>query len=670
MPKNLRPIETEDIALYRIPSALHYSPAGTRLAFEVTRADLEKNEYHTDVWVAEGGSARRVTWSIDAGIVLWDDEDTLIIRRKLPDADPGVTELFRLPMTGGEAQPWLTLPFGLRKMKKLGNVYAATGSIREEDPDAYLDSPEKRKEKAEAQKAEEDYHVVTEVPYWFNGAGYTNGRRTALFRVQEKDGKAQCRRLTAPAFQVDDFCVDGETVYYAGSLRKPLESLYNQLYAWHEAEGKRETLWQRSGCSFGGLFVLKGQLYARVSDMKTYGVNQTPDLCAVGKNEVKPVFRPSVSLYSSVLGDTAEGGDGDYAGEGEYLTLATVEAHNAILALTPEKDGRLSCRTLWEQEGMMCTMTACAEKIAAVYQGWNHVAEVFEMNRDGSGMTRITALNDDALEGRYVAEPKRLDYTSCGYDLRGWVLLPQGWSPRKKYPAVLDVHGGPRCAYGETFFHEMQLWAARGYVVFFTNIKGSDGRGDAFADIRGDYGGTDYQNLMDFTDAVLAAYPNIDRNRLCETGGSYGGFMTNWIIGHTDRFCCAASQRSISNWVSMSFISDIGGFFGPDQCAAEGLFGDRNTEKLWKHSPLKYAENAKTPTLFIHSEEDYRCPLPEGMQMMQALVQKGVETRMVIFKGENHELSRSGKPKHRIRRLQEITDWFDRHTGSGNTGRK
>ena len=137
--------------------------------------------------------------------------------------------------------------------------------------------------------------------------------------------------------------------------------------------------------------------------------------------------------------------------------------------------------------------------------------------------------------------------------------------------------------------------------------------------------------------------------------------MTNWIITHTDRFCCAASQRSISNWISMSFISDIGNFFGPDQCGGNGLFGDANTEKLWDHSPLKYAENCKTPTLFIHSDQDYRCPLPEGMQMMQALAVRNIETRMVIFHGENHELSRSGKPQHRLRRLQEITDWFEAH---------
>ncbi len=662
MPKKTKPIEAEDIALYRIPSGLRYSPDGRRLAFEVTRADMEKNEYRTDVYIACGGEARQVTWSFDAGIVLWDDDDTLILRRSLPDDAPGVTALFRLSMSGGEARPWVTLPFRLKKMEKLKNGYVAEGTIRTDDPDAYLDSPERRLEKAGEQKTESDYHVIDEVPYWHNGAGYINGLRSALFSVRIKDGKAVCKRLTDPAFGTESFCTDGEKVFYSGSVKRGRASLYDQVYVWNASTGRTGTLWGKSDRSFGGLFMLDGKLYGRVSDMQAYGVNQTPDICEIGKNSLRKVFTPPVSLYSSVLGDTAEGGEGDWAGEGEYLTLATIEDHNAVLAMTPGEDGRFTCRTLWERKGLTCTMTACRDKIALVYQGWDHAAEVFETDRGGGGFSRITHLNDDALEGRYVAEPLALDYTSCGLELRGWVLLPRDRSPHKKYPAVLDVHGGPRCAYGETFFHEMQVWVSRGYAVFFTNIKGSDGRGDAFADIRGDYGGTDYQNLMDFTDAVLRAHPGIDPDRLCVTGGSYGGFMTNWIIGHTDRFCCAAGQRSISNWVSMSFISDIGGFFGPDQCAASGLYGDENTEKLWAHSPLRYADRAVTPTLFIHSDEDYRCPLPEGMQMMQALAQRGVETRMVIFRGENHELSRSGKPKHRIRRLKEITDWFEKHT--------
>ena len=157
---------------------------------------------------------------------------------------------------------------------------------------------------------------------------------------------------------------------------------------------------------------------------------------------------------------------------------------------------------------------------------------------------------------------------------------------------------------------------------------------------------------------VLKAYPNIDQKRVCETGGSYGGLMTNWIVGHTDRFCAVASQRSISNWLSFAGVSDIGPDFAADQNAA-GLWND--PEKLWWHSPLKYADRVKTPTLFIHAFEDYRCPVDQGYQMFTALVAQGVETKLVCFRGENHELSRSGKPSHRLKRLKEITDWFDKH---------
>ena len=193
----------------------------------------------------------------------------------------------------------------------------------------------------------------------------------------------------------------------------------------------------------------------------------------------------------------------------------------------------------------------------------------------------------------------------------------------------------------------------------FTNIRGSDGRGDDFADIRDQYGEVDYENLMDFVDTVLEKYTNIDEKKVCVTGGSYGGFMVNWMIGHTNRFCCAVSQRSISNWLSKALISDIGYYHNADQHGAPHIFD--GIDRLWYHSPLKYAKNVKTPTLFIHSDEDYRCPLPEGMQMMQALAYQNIETRLVIFHGENHELSRSGKPKHRIRRLEEITNWFEQH---------
>ncbi len=656
------PILIDDINRYQIPSGLKYSPDGKTLAFQVTHADVKENAQKTDVYLARDGKTRRMTRTGDVSIVLWEDDQTLLVSRSGKDDLPGTTPLLRLRTDGGEAEPYVTLPFVTLSLKKAGAGFVALGVIRCDAPDAYLLPDEKRRKWMEERKAEKDYDVLTELPYWFNGRGVINGQRVALFTVTVTDGKAVCKRLTAPRFSVDEWLVDGDTVYYTGASYRTKTSMFDRLYAYNLKTGKTETLYQKLDRSFRDLFLLNGKLYCQATNYKPYGINQTPEIYRVEKDSLVKVYTPEVTLYSSVIGDTAEGGDGAASDGKTYRALATVENHNAVFAYNAAPGGKLRQRVLWEQPGMLCSMEVGKDTIAVVYQPWDKVAEIWTMDKNGGHFTRLTHLNDDMLKGRYVAKPRPVDFTSAGYKLRGWVLLPDGFDKSKSYPAVLDVHGGPRCAYGETFFHEMQLWVARGYVVFFTNIKGSDGRGDAFADLRHEYGVTDYQNLMDFTDAVLKKYPNIDRARLCETGGSYGGFMTNWIITHTDRFCCAASQRSISNFVSFSFVSDIGPLFGPDQIGVKDVFGDKNVAELWKHSPLKYAANAKTPTLFIHSDEDYRCPLPEGMQMLQALLARGVEARMCVFHGENHELSRSGKPLHRVRRLKEITDWFDKHT--------
>ena len=206
----------------------------------------------------------------------------------------------------------------------------------------------------------------------------------------------------------------------------------------------------------------------------------------------------------------------------------------------------------------------------------------------------------------------------------------------------------------------MQYWANEGYFVFFCNPRGSDGKGNEFADIRGQVlVQWIVENLMDFTDAVLKKYPQISRTQLAVTGGSYGGFMTNWIVGHTDRFACAATQRSISNWISFYGISDIGTFFGTDQTAGDIY---EKHDKMWQASPLKYADKVTTPLLFIHSDEDFRCPNSEGLQFLHSVGRQRCTGSDAGFKGENHELSRSGKPLHRVRRLEEITEWIKKYT--------
>ncbi|MBR5047101.1 MAG: S9 family peptidase, partial [Eubacterium sp.] len=573
-----RKIEIEDINRYVIPSDLTYSPDGKVLAFNVKRADKKENKYHTDIHIIRDGKDIQLTQTLSSSFVLWDDDRHLILSRSADKEKEGITQLYRISIDGGEAVPWMDLMFPLLKLEKTRDGrYVACGIIRESEPDAYRYSLEEYRAKAEERKEEKDYLVAEETPFWFNGQGVTNDLRSALFLIDPK-GKKPVRRITAPAFDVGSFISDGDMLYYTGSTRTRCLSLYNKLYAYSLSTGRRKILYGKNDRAFGDIFVWDGQLYAYSTDMKTYGVNETPNIYAVKEDGLSLVYKPSVTLYNSVLGDTVHAMGLPSCKGDTFYTLATVDDHTEIYAF--DKDFRV--HSIRQKPDMICEIAVSDDRIAVIWQDWCHVAEVLVMDRDGSNEHQITDLNGPLLEGRYIAQPKRIDYESEGEKLHGWILFPEGYSARKKYPAILDVHGGPRCAYGETFFHEMQAWAARGFVVFFTNTRGSDGRGDAFADIRGRYGSVDYRNLMDFTDAVLSACPNIDPKRLCVTGGSYGGFMTNWIITQTDRFCAAASQRSISNWISMTFVADIGLYFNPDQCGALTCF---DFEKQWDCSP-------------------------------------------------------------------------------------
>lgn len=675
----MKKIEIEDILKYRFPENLKYSPDGRALVWQLSYADPEKNTYRRDIWAYKDGRVFKLTSSLDSSILFWEDNETLIISRKAPGSEYEGSELYSIRMDGGEAEPFIKLPLDVQEMKKLGDhEYAFTAVIRKDDPDSFKDDDKTRaeKKKKREENLDKDYDVYDEVPYWINGVGKINGQRTALFTLKTGEGeekKVTIERLTDTDHNVETFETEGKKIYYTLSEARTPADFLSDIYSFDIDQNKASLLYGKHDFGFAGLYVLDGRIFAFASDYRTYGINESPYLYELKEKELVKIegYQPLTSLYNSMVGDTMLGGGSEsraFVEDGRPIlyTITTVEDHTEIIKIDLSSGER---KTLVDLPGSIYFMDISDDKIAMAYGDSASLTEIYTAQRftaisEKSALTKLTNINEFMLKDRYIALPQRIDYESEGLRLHGWVLLPEDYDPSVKMPAVLDVHGGPRCVYGELFFHEMQVWAGKGFAVMFTNIKGSDGRGDDFADIRGDYGGTDFKNLMDFLDAVLEKYPNIDKSKICETGGSYGGFMTNWIVTHTDRFCAAASQRSISNWISMSYISDIGPYFGPDQCGIsyDEWFGNMKTNELWDHSPLKYVDDAKTPTLFIHSDEDYRCPLPEGMQMMQALSVRGVETRMVVFHGENHELSRSGKPKHRIRRLKDITEWFEKHT--------
>ena len=274
-----------------------------------------------------------------------------------------------------------------------------------------------------------------------------------------------------------------------------------------------------------------------------------------------------------------------------------------------------------------------------------------------STITDLYNPNEFFFQEYAVSNPERFWFKSIkNWDIQGWYVPPIEVST--PHPAILYIHGGPQVSYGETFFHEMQALAAQGYGVIMLNPRGGSGYGQDFvASILNNYGDEDYQDLMNGLDFVLDQHPEINREALYVAGGSYGGFMTNWIVTHTNRFRAAVTQRSISNWISFYGASDIGPAFVEFQLGRDLSQAD----ELWKMSPLAYAEEAKTPLLVLHGEEDLRCPLEQGQQMYIAMKKHGVATRFVTFPDSSHGLSREGLPNLRMERLQEVSKWFKVH---------
>ncbi|WP_206922193.1 S9 family peptidase [Alicyclobacillus suci] len=272
----------------------------------------------------------------------------------------------------------------------------------------------------------------------------------------------------------------------------------------------------------------------------------------------------------------------------------------------------------------------------------------------------IYAPNDTWLETVEVSEPEPFWYRSANdWWVQGWVMRPAGFQAGKTYPVILEIHGGPQLNYGYAMFHEMQWFAANGYAIVYTNPRGGKSYGQTFVNaVRHHYGEQDAADVINGLDAALERFDFLDKKRVAVTGGSYGGFMTNWLVGHTNRFFAAVSQRSISNWVSFYGCSDIGPLFVESQLVENAK---NNLTKLWEMSPLKYAQYVATPLLLLHSENDLRCPMEQAEQFYTWLRSQGKETQLVRIPNASHGLSRNGKPSLRIKRLEAILDYIDEH---------
>jgi dipeptidyl aminopeptidase/acylaminoacyl peptidase len=342
---------------------------------------------------------------------------------------------------------------------------------------------------------------------------------------------------------------------------------------------------------------------------------------------------------------------------------------NTQVASIAASGGAVRQDTQGDHELIGCSFDRVARRVACIESTLFTPGEVAirDLGESGGPLSRLTDFNTPLLSTLALSTPERFEFAGAdGWPIEGWVMKPLSAAPGARYPAVLEVHGGPHAAYGNAFFHEFQLLASEGYGVIYMNPRGSQGYGQAFtAATRHDWGGKDYEDLMRGVEHVIASFPWVDPDRLGVAGGSYGGFMTNWIVGHSQRFRAAVTMRSVSNAYSQWGTSDL--------AYQKGFWeypGDpwENPQFYLERSPLTYVRQIKTPLLILHSEQDLRCPIEQAEQLFVALKKQGTPTLFVRFPNESHDLSRNGQPRHRLERLRHILTWFRTHLPPAREG--
>jgi len=320
---------------------------------------------------------------------------------------------------------------------------------------------------------------------------------------------------------------------------------------------------------------------------------------------------------------------------------------------------RLAQVTKGERTIRLADVNDKTRRVAYAANDPTHLDDVYIADVNGENERQLTQLNANLWKQVQLSSVERVPYKGAdGWEVDGFLMKPIGWQAGRSYPMVLSIHGGPASMSGFDFFHEFQIYASRGWAVFFTNPRGSTGYGEKFErGVQLQWGGKAYVDIMNGVDAVLERNPWIDKDRLGVTGGSYGGFMTNWIISHTNRFKAAVTLRSISNFISDDGTRD--GAYGHSEDFGGDVF--ERFETYWDTSPLKYVKNVKTPTLVLHSDLDFRVPIEQGEQWFRALQHFGVPSEIVFFPRENHNLTRTGEPVHLVESLKWQVYWFDRY---------
>jgi dipeptidyl aminopeptidase/acylaminoacyl peptidase len=602
------------------------------------------------------------------------DGKTLAFIRVL-DGKPPTPQIFLLPMQGGEARALTDMPKGASPAvwSADGKMIVFTSSTKAADFD--------KKDENKKEEEKSDVRVITKAAYRDNSEGYEEpGRASHIWTIPVPailTAAQKARQITDGEFEESDpvWSRDGSKIYFVSDRVK--ESYYHSpdsdLYMVSASGGDLTKLASIDGpieqlalSPDGSRMTFVGAINAGAGVVeRSYS---QPDLFITN---LEPNSTPrnltakfDFDIGGGVGGDQAppRAGGGTkpfWSRDGRFIFVVAAEEGKANLKRINAETGEVQALTQGNHNVFSFSATPDGSKVALMISTPTRIGDLYVLENGSGQMKQITQLNDDLFSKLKLTEPEMIWYKSFdGKRIQAWVQRPPDFVEGKKYPMILDIHGGPHSAYGYTFDHEFQWMAAKGYVVLYPNPRGSTSYGQDFANIiQYRYPGDDYKDLMAGVDDLIAR-GWADPDKLGVTGGSGGGLLTNWVVGQTNRFKAAVSQRSIANWSDFWYTADFT-LFTPNWF--KGAPWEQEAD-FKERSPITYIDKMTTPLMLIEGESDLRTPPASGgEQMFRALKYRKIPTVMVRFPGETHELSRSGKPTHRVERLEHIVRWFDKY---------
>lgn len=642
-----RAIEPEDFLKYKTLSRPDFSPDGSTIAFSVHQGNKEDNLYNGDVVItnADGSGSTRFSYGgKDASPKFSPDgKNLLFLSKRTLEKDEKGNELYIMSLPSGQPR---------RMLKKKEGIQSPAWSC--DSKVIYFLS--KVVDKQEEDEEKDGVKVVRGMRLWFNGEGFIHNMRTHLFSINVESGNVI--QITSGQFDVSAFhsSNDGNRMAYLATI-DDTRPYITDLFILDPNGSTSKVTKSDMGISEFSWSPDDKQIAINASYYLPRGFASNSHIWLVEpkeNSEIKRLENVDLNKGNGLNSDVRAGAHGSEAITWKSGFIYYLEAHGGSVHLYKVKPGSEPQLVIGGEIDIEDYAVCQDGKVAFVSMDSSHLSELSIISGGSTG--RLTNLNEAVYQELDIAKPEYFTVrASDGATIDCWVVARD---KSKKLPTILYIHGGPKTALGNGYLHEFQTFVSKGYAVLYANIRGSDGYSEEFADIRGHYGERDYKDLLEVVEYACQKFSFINRNRMGVAGGSYGGFMTNWVIGHTEMFRAAVTDRSIASWESFFGTSDIGPHFTKDQIGKDPFLGRSDLQRM---SPITYVSNIKTPVLIVHSIEDYRCWMVEGVQLYTALKYLGKETEMVLYPEENHDLSRVGKPRQRISRLNHYIRWFDKY---------